>query len=187
MGEWGTMRCPQCGGGIATGHLFCGSCGAALATSEPTTAQAPAVASHSFRAKFPVPVAVACSVLTANAFFVFNYALKQGRLPKLAANDPSGGKALGLLFVPVFNLYWACFVWWRLAKRINLQFESRGLPHPIQRIFPALVGATFVATVIGASVDPRLGASIWLANWLFFVPVLTAQLQSAINTLVETP
>lgn len=187
MGESERKRCPHCGGAIATGHLFCGSCGAALTTSQPTTTEARPVASHSFRAKFPVPAAVACSVLTANAFFVFNYASKHGRLPKLAPSDPSGGKVLALLFVPVFNLYWACFVWWRLAKRINLQFESRSLPRPIDRMFPALVGATFIATVIGAVVDPRLGASFWLANWLFFVPVYTAQLQSAINMLVETP
>ncbi len=187
MGGSGTKRCPHCGGGIAAGHLFCGTCGAALAAGEPVAAEIPPAKSHSFRAKFPVPAAVACSVLTANAFFVFNYALKHGRLPKLASGDPSGVRALGLLFVPVFNLYWACFVWWRLAGRINQQFELRGLARPIDRMFPALVGATFVATVVGAAVDPRLGASIWLANWLFFVPVYTAQLQSAINTLVETP
>jgi hypothetical protein len=205
--------CPQCGAIIQPNHLFCANCGARTETTaeapaapvapppvlpigaretasyaqDPSTlsaAERDAYSRHQFESTFAVPAAVVLGILTANAFFVVNYSLKHGRLPKIARDDPSAARALGFLFIPIFNFYWVFFAWVRLVHRINYQFALRGEARPLGTLLPILMGVTFIATLVAAQVSAEAGAAVWMVNWLLIVPVFAAKLQSAINRLV---
>jgi hypothetical protein len=52
--------------------------------------------------------------------------MNHGNLPKVRDDDPSVAKAIGFLFIPFFNLYWAFFVWLRLIDRLNEAREVVG-------------------------------------------------------------
>lgn len=139
-----------------------------------------AYSQHSFDTTFAVAAAIVLSIITANIFFVINYSLKHGKLPKIARNDPSAGAALGLLFVPLFNLYWVFFMWTRLVDRINYQFVLRGHSAPIGKALPI---AMIIVLLLSAFVGPDYGPLVWVVVWLGLVPVFVAKLQGAINRL----
>jgi hypothetical protein len=145
-----------------------------------TAGKRDAYARHSFDSTFAVPAAVVLSIVTANIFFVVNYSLKHGKLPKIARNDPSAGAALGLLFVPLFNLYWVFFMWTRLVDRINFQYVLRGQEPPLTKALPITMILTFILT---AMTGPDAGPLFWVVTWLVIVPVFVAKLQGAINGL----
>lgn len=90
--------------------------------------------------RFPAWLAALLHVLTFGLFSIFHFGAMHGRLPRVAADDPSAGRAVGLMFVPYFNFYWGFFSPLRLADRINLQFDLRGDPRRVARA-PIIVGA----------------------------------------------
>jgi hypothetical protein len=51
--------------------------------------------------------------------------LQHDRLPQIERDDPSAAKAIGLSFLPYYNLYWVIFNTMRLTDRINLQYRLR--------------------------------------------------------------
>lgn len=158
----------------------------AIYAQDPSTlsvAERDAYSRHGFESTFAVPAAVMLGVLTANVFFVINYSLKHAQLPKIARDDPSAARALGFLFIPLFNIYWVFFSWIRLVQRINYQFALRGEARPMGTLLPILMSITFIATVAAAQVSAEAGAAVWLVNWLLIVPAFAVKLQSAINRL----
>lgn len=68
-------------------------------------------------------------LITGGLFTTIYFGILHGRLPKIKNDDPSTGKAIGFLFIPVFNYYWVFFFYLRLVDRLNLQLKLRGL-HP---------------------------------------------------------
>jgi hypothetical protein len=129
--------------------------------------------SHGLRSTFPTAVAVLLHFLTIGIFTVIFHGLKHSALPPIRHDDFRAGKAIGFLFIPFFNLYWQFVFWQRLADRINFQFRLRGLPDPVTR---GLVTTSCVLTVI-----PYIG----ILNWLIIAPIVSGQIQSASNRLVE--
>ncbi|MCX6639037.1 MAG: DUF4234 domain-containing protein [bacterium] len=45
--------------------------------------------------------------------------LEEMRNHALKAEITSGGKAVGLLFVPLFNFFWAIYLWFRIPTCVN--------------------------------------------------------------------
>lgn len=72
------------------------------------------------------------------------------------------GKAIGFLFIPVFNLYWAFIAWVGLARNVNA-FLYRHRPHLSVTISPMLVG--FV--ICGHLAIPLLGLLTEIAFAVF--------------------
>jgi hypothetical protein len=52
--------------------------------------------------------------------------LVHSKLPKVRDDDPSGGKAIGFMFIPIYNFFWMFFVWLRLMDRLNEAREVVG-------------------------------------------------------------
>ena len=118
--------------------------------------------------------AVFLSLITLGFFSSIYYLLKHDQLPKVKADDPSAGKAIGFMFIPFFNLYWMFVAWPRLIDRINFQFRLRGRPAPIARgQVIALLVLSLVGWVIG------LG---WIAALVLWI-MLIISTQNAINEL----
>jgi len=211
--EIGTKRCPFCAEEILAPAILCRFCGNKMPVAEaPIPTGPPPVSSvslpatrgaevyradpstlspderaaysrHSFETTFSVPVAVVLSILTINFFFVINYSLKHGKMPKIARNDPSGAMALVLLLLPFFNFYWVFFMWTRLVDRINYQFKLRGQKPPLSKWLPITLIITFLLSAFGGQ---EYGPAIWLVVWLVWAPMFTGKLQSAINRLAIT-
>jgi hypothetical protein len=120
---------------------------------------------------FPVAVAILLHFLTLGLFTTIYCGLKHSKLPIIALDDFSGGKAIGFLFIPFYNLYWVFVFWIRLADRINFQYKLRNQPPQVSR---GLVVTTVIIMII-----PYLG----LLSWLFLAPIVVGQIQSACNRL----
>ena len=121
----------------------------------------------------PPWVVVALSAVTVGIFGTVYLQLKQSRLPIVKPNDPGAAKAIGFLFIPLFNIYWYFVVWRRLVDRLNFQYRLRGLPAPIDR------GQMTVAQILAL-----LGGMVLFVGWIW-VLVFAAQIQSASNDLAE--
>jgi hypothetical protein len=77
--------------------------------------------------------AVALSIVTLGLFPLIFYGLKNDQLPRVKEIDASGGKFIGFMFIPYFNVYWQIVAWARLVDRINFQLRLRGKPVPYPR------------------------------------------------------
>lgn len=117
---------------------------------------------------------VTLTILTFGIFGTIYHQLKQSKLPVVKRDDPTATKAIGFLWIPLFNVYWIFVVWRRLVDRINFQYRLRGRPAPIKRAYvaPALALALFGSIVPIAA----FAGCVWLL-------VLGARLQSAANRL----
>jgi hypothetical protein len=178
--------CPICGSVTELDHhaagrtIRCADCGksfvapAALAT----------MGKHHSLATFPVAVLLLLHYLTAGLFTVFHLSMLHDRIPKLRRDDPSSTVALGLCFVPIFNLYWLGWSCRRLCLRVNEQRRLHGLPEtsPASLAMPTcllyglgLVGAFFSTTVL----------YVWGVIGSLTLPIFAAWVQLTINELCE--
>jgi hypothetical protein len=171
----------------AGGSVLMGTKPPQVYRTDPSTlseAERAAFSQHSFNTTFAVAAAIVLSIVTANIFFVVNYSLKHGKLPKIATNDPGAGSALGFLFVPFLNLYWIFFMWTRLVDRINYQYVLRGQAAPLGKGLPIAVNVVFfLAFLVNSPAEPGWGPLVWMIDWLVLVPLFVGKLQSAINRL----
>lgn len=126
---------------------------------------------HSMFKTFPVALVVILHFLTSGIFTTIFMGLKHSKLPLIKQNDFSGGKAIGFLFIPFFNIYWFFVFWVRLADRINFQFRLRNQPNAVSK---GLVITTLIIAII-----PPLG----LISGLILFPIFAGQIQSACNKL----
>src|SRR5437588_5948476 len=125
---------------------------------------------------FPTWAVVVLSILTLGIFGTICHLLKHSKLPVVKPDDPSAGKAIGFLFIPIFNLYWTFVVWLRLVDRINFQYRLRGRPAPISRNLALwAIISSFAGWVVGIGllVGPILAL------------IAAAQIQTAANKLAE--
>lgn len=133
------------------------------------------LAQHSLR-PFPVWAVGVLNVLTFGIFPLIHFSSMHDRLPQGAANDPSGGKAIGFSFIPYFNLYWCFFNALRLSDRLTLQARLRGLSDRAPR---GLLTAACILTVIP------------YVNFLIGIPILwtiaACSLQSSVNRIAALP
>ena len=90
------------------------------------------------------------------------------------------GRAVGMLFVPFYNLYWAFQVIWGFSKDYNAYVERHGtkaarLP---EELFLANVIMCFLTWI------PVIGLIILVVNY-FIVLVMVTKICDAINTTTE--
>ncbi len=117
---------------------------------------------------FPPWAAALLHVLTLGVSSLVLFGSMHGRLPRVAIDDPTTGRAIGLMFVPYFDMYWVFFAPLRLADRINLQFALRGDDRRVWK-WPIALGAS-------------------LSLLMYFIPVAwliaVYQTQKRVNELV---
>jgi len=134
---------------------------------------------------FPVASLVLLHYVTAGVFSLVYLNLLHERMPRLRRDDPSATVALGLCFVPVFNLYWLSFTFRRLCVRINEQRCFNGLRAtapvwlsvPVGVLLACGLLAPFFTTTGFYVVLGTVGAVV--------LPVFAALVQNSINGLCE--
>lgn len=130
--------------------------------------------------RFPIFWLMVLNFCTLNLFGTIWLNLMHGRMPRNRHNDPSAGAAIGLLFVPVFNLYWLFFTYTRLIRRINEQRVLRGM----SAAAPMGLAIAFCILTL-ASIIPFLGIATALLNLFVIIPLFLSFTQCAVNALVD--
>lgn len=129
---------------------------------------------HTFTDELNVAVCVLLHFLTCGLFTFIYCGLKFDNLPKTKTDDFGAGKAIGFMFIPLFNLYWRFMFWQSLAERINLQYQLRGQRGPVST---GLATAYCIIMLI-----PYVNIFVAVP---IIAPILFAQIQSATNGLVR--
>lgn len=129
-------------------------------------------AGHSLNAQFSIAILISLHYLTFGVFTVIYFGSKFSKLPVVRNNDLTAGKAIGFLFIPLFNAYWLFGFWFSLVARINFQFRLIGQPWAISE------GLTSAAVITG--VIPFVN---FLVSYLILFPIVIGQIQDAINKL----
>lgn len=155
---------------------------------------------------FPVAVLILLHFLTAGLFTFFRTTGTHGVLPKFRTDAPNAFMAIGLLFVPFYNLYWLFVVYPRLAQRVDTFGKQFGLP----RIVPPHLAWTvstfaFIPVVMGTIgvivllltvfSDAPKTAAIWifmiaphffsLMNFFVVFPIFSGLVQRNINLIFD--
>ena len=125
--------------------------------------------------EFSTALVVILHIVTFGIFSLFYWTLIHGKFPKNRPDDPSGGKALGFCFIPVFNFYWCFFVFVRLIDRINEQRTARALP-PVGK---GLILTWLIVGILG------LFSAYLSVIGLIIGCVALGMLQSSINEIVR--
>ncbi len=100
-------------------------------------------------------------------------------VPGLARTTP--GKAVGFLFIPFFNLYWAFQAIPGFATDCNRTLEAMGHAHPSSpRVSRGLGIAWCVCSILG--IIPVVGVAVGLAG-LVIVPLFLSQAITAANVI----
>ncbi|HEX8912075.1 MAG TPA: hypothetical protein VF796_06920, partial [Humisphaera sp.] len=76
---------------------------------------------------FPPALLAAATFVTGGAFGLVWLAAVHGRVPKTRGDDPGAGKAVGLLLVPVYSLYWFFALGRRLCDRLDDVMAKAGM------------------------------------------------------------
>lgn len=121
--------------------------------------------------KFPTAIVVLLHFLTLGIFTTIFCGLKYSKLPLIKQDDFTAGQAIGLLFIPFFNLYWFFVFWLGLTDRINFQFRLRNEPNAIEK---NLVLVTLILSFI-----PYIN---FISAFILF-PIVSGKIQSACNKL----
>ena len=125
---------------------------------------------------FPVAGAVLLSLFVP-FFAVIFYGLAHGNLPRRRPDDPSAGKAIGFMFIPLFNIYWICFFWPRLCTRINEERARAGLAPTAPRSLVIAILWSYLGLLI-----PIIGLLVIPAILVMLI-IAVVQLQGSINEL----
>jgi hypothetical protein len=123
---------------------------------------------------FSVPALILLHFVTGGIASLIVHHGKHGNLPKIRHDDPSAGAGIGLMFVPIFNLYWRFFSYIRLCDRLNEQRLAVGLPPTAPR------GMAIAYSII--AIIPYVNIFIGLG---IVGPIFSGMLQSCTNELVR--
>jgi len=122
---------------------------------------------------FPTWLVVLLHFLTFGLFTLIYQGLKFSKLPPVKQDDFRAGKAIGFMFIPFFNYYWVFRFVLSLTDRLNFQLRLRGERPSISR---GLALASCIVWVI-----PYFG----ILSWVFLMPIVAGQWQSATNRLAD--
>ena len=163
------MYCWKCGAKAVESTSFCMSCGATF-----TAAAQTGVGSHPAKMEtFPVWLLVLLHYVTLGIFSIVWINLYHGKLPRTRTDDPTGGRAVGFLFIPFYSLYWVFFTHLRLCERLDGELVKYGL-HPTQ-----LKGLVLTLCII--HVIPYVGG----VSYLILYPITAGLLQTRFNELAD--
>ena len=93
------------------------------------------------------------------------------------------GKAVGLMFVPLFCYYWVFQSFWGFAKDYNAYLDRCQSPLPRIAAWPCLI---FAISYVGLSAlaAPMVGLMAWLVSCVF-LPIIMNSMCNAVNYLVD--
>ena len=180
------LDCPLCGQPVCLDHrsagktVRCAGCGKSFVATEELAVTGQQHSLHNF----PVASLVLLHYLTAGLFSIIYLNLLHDRMPRLRRDDPSATVAIGLCFVPVFNVYWFFFSYCRLCMRINEQRRFAGLPETA----PVWLSIPVCALLACGMLTPffhTAGLVLLGTVGLIAMPVFAALVQNAINGLCE--
>jgi len=117
--------------------------------------------------------AIVLHFLTCGIFTFIHFGLMHGKLPRVRPDDPSAGKAIGFMFIPLFNIYWLFFSYLRLIDRVNEQRRVAGLP-------PSELKGLFITSML-LSFVPFI--NFFAAPILF--PIFLGSMRGSVNELVR--
>jgi len=141
----------------------------------PAGALGATVASRHDLTSFPVAIAILLHYMTFGIFTMVWLNLMHGKMPRIRAEDPSAGKAIGFCFIPFYNLYWIFFTYRRLCLRLD---EQRGLYGLRPGNLKGLATAACILQVI-----PYISLFI---GFTILMPVFIGMVQASVNQLVAT-
>lgn len=123
---------------------------------------------------FPVWAVGLLHLATFGLFSLIFFGIQHGRMPRVAHDDPTAGKAIGYSFIPFFNVYWLFFNTLRLCDRVTLQYRLRGRSEEAPR---GLMLSSSVVSVVGFLGLFFSVFTLW--------PLASCLLQYRINRLIE--
>jgi hypothetical protein len=100
---------------------------------------------HQFIYTFSIDALILLHFATLGLFTLIYFGLKHSQLPMIKHDDFKERKAIGFMFIPLFNLYWQFRFWFRLIDRVHFQSRLRKLPTTISR---RLMLATIIVSLI---------------------------------------
>ena len=141
---------------------------------------------------FPVIPLLLLHFLTLGIFTFLWMLSRHGTLPKYRADDPSAAKAIGLCFVPFYNLYWIVVVMVRLVDRGNqlaatLRIGSavpRALAFIVAALYLIPAGLSLIGSIIWAAIMFSPNPPVEETSFIFFV---MPQILTLINYLLALP
>jgi hypothetical protein len=123
--------------------------------------------------------AIFCVLLTATLLLVLIH--KMWGAIQDAAAPVTPGRAVGLLFVPIFNYYWLWRVLWRFHDEYNEYIFRHSIPgKPLPRGLFSAGGAALLLTIIAAFAHASFP---FTALYLFIQSIAIANICDAVNTL----
>jgi hypothetical protein len=128
---------------------------------------------------------------TLGVFTFFWTTRLHGFLPKNETRDLSKGKAIGLCFVPIYNIYWFFVVYPALATRVNelsKQCQLRStVPVALGYLVAVLLAIPIAAALVGSAVLLMLFSSTESKQDVFLFFFYLPQMFTVINIFLVTP
>jgi len=121
-----------------------------------------------------IPVAIAGYVLLCILLYRFWAVIQDGK-PRTTP-----GKAVGFLFIPFFNFYWAYVAWVGLSKDINAYCRQRNIGAP--EVNESLALTWFILCFLG--IIPYVGILVGIANLVIMI-ILARQLATSAAAIVS--
>lgn len=148
-----------------------------------------------FFTAYPVWAMVLLTVVTFGIFGVIWMHHWHGIMPKRRRDDPGALRAILLLFVPVFGLYWMLHAGLRLCTRMDEELAVAGIPLRTPQVVVLLAALAQIAlsVVVFVSVWSDASEDSAVSQIAFYLSILTivltaiavGQLQSRVNALAR--
>jgi hypothetical protein len=174
----GPTRCRSCGADLPEGASFCADCGARVKTAVPPVSPARLDRAELRRQglcfrDYPVWLMALLSFLTFGIYGMYWLNHWHGLMPKRRADDPSTGRAIGFLFIPLYNIYWLFESLLRLCTRLDEELADAGLPDRVPKELVRWFCILYLVPYANLVASPILGA------------IATGRLQSLVNQLAR--
>lgn len=154
---------------------------------------------HEISSTFPVWACIILHFITFGLFTLIYFGIKHGKLPKIDDDDPTTGRAIGFMFIPLYNIYWKIFFWLRMTDRINLQYKLRNKKMPINRVLVKitvllglLVSILYIIQILSPTFYDKptlifglIPSMLAMIQTFVLMPVVIGITQSASNRLAK--
>ncbi len=111
-------------------------------------------------------------------YHIWQYILEEFKAEGLDAPVESPGQAIGLLFVPLYNFYWAFIAYGQIPKCLNKLASKRGISNPM----PDALGIG-VAALMLSGIIPYFGWMLTIIASLILMPMMLFRSTKAITQI----